>query len=352
MKTNKVIQNICIALACVLCAFTVGCGSESETEIILTKNFEPDEVFRIEDVSCFLPEIMVYLVNSENKYNEIFGEQIWSVPIGDSTVESEYKETILARIAQIKVMNKMAAENGLELDSEECSLSDTAADEYFASLSKQEVELMGVDVSLIRQLYREFALANKQYNSIISSIQPEISDDEARAVSVKTILVKTYSSTVDGEKIPYTQQQRQEAHDRILEARQKLYDGTDFDVVAADYNEDTESMYSFGRGVMPQVFEDTAFSLQNGEISDIIETEYGYHILMCNSTFDREETEANKAGIIKQRQQEYFNEVYAEYVQTLTANLNKTLWDSVSYHQTKGVTTTSFFDIYDRYFEK
>ena len=238
----------------------------------------------------------------------------------------------------------------MTLTDEEEALVDEAAATYFQSLNADEVTLMNVNTATIRQLYYEFAVANKLYHTITEAVQPEISDDEARAVSVKSILIKTYSMTNGGTRIEFTKQQREEALDRAMDALAKIHAGTDFDIVAADYNEDSESTYSFGRGVMPQAFEEAAFNLSNGEVSEIITTEYGYHILMCTSSFDRDETDANKAGILKKRQQEEFNIIYDQYVQTLTSNLNKSLWESISYRKPPGVNTTSFFDVYDKYF--
>ncbi|MDD4895787.1 MAG: peptidylprolyl isomerase, partial [Atribacterota bacterium] len=36
------------------------------------------------------------------------------------------------------------------------------------------------------------------------------------------------------------------------------------------------------RGQMVPAFEEAAFSLEIGELSNIVETEYGYHIIQCN----------------------------------------------------------------------
>ena len=295
-------------------------------------------------------ELMVYLVNSENQYSEVFGDRIWSVPVGDGTLEDSYKENILARIAQIKTMNILASETGVALDDEEIAKCTAAAREYFESLTEAEKEYLNVDMDVIASLYREFATANKLYENVTKDINPEISDDEARTITVKTILVKTYSVDPNGIRHEYTDEEKKAALAKIAQIRQKISDGVAFEVLAADYNEDSKDEYSFGRGVMPKEFEEAAFNLGAGEISDIVETEYGYHLIYCVTTFNPEETDANKVKIVERRKQEAFDEVYNNFVTTLTSNLNKPLYDSIHYGSGGVVTTTGFFEIYDKYF--
>ena len=60
--------------------------------------------------------------------------------------------------------------------------------------------------------------------------------------------------------------------------------------------------------------EEAAFNLGTDEISGIVETEHGYHIIKCISTFDRDETDRNKIKIVEQRRKEVFNEEYSGFV--------------------------------------
>ena len=327
-----------------------GCKKKNAAKIILTSDFEKDEVFRLEEISCYVPEVMVYLVNSENQYSEVFGSEIWGRQVEDDTLEGKYKETILARIAQIKAMTLLAEQYNVSLDEEEEEKVSKAAIDYYANITEADKATMGADVETITGLYHDFALANKLYDYITEDVNPEISDDEARTITVNGILVKTYSVDDNGVKHEFSEDEKKSAYQRILVAQALLEEGAEFDIVAAEYNEDTQNTYSFGRGVMPEVIEEAAFSLAADEVSDIIESEYGYHILRCVTTFNKDETEANKSVILEQKKQEAFDSAYEAFVQNLTSNLNEPVWSSISYDKSMGATTVNFFDIYDKYF--
>lgn len=325
-------------------------AEEEKTEIVLITDFRENEVFRINSESCTLPEVMVYMRTSQDQYESVFGSEIWEKDLGGFTLEQQLKDTILARLAQIKVMNLLAGDYGVTLDNEENALIEKAAAEYMAQLEPEEADAMGVSEKTIELLYREYAVANKVYSEITKDINPEISDDEARTISVKHILIKTYSIGENGRKIVYTESQKQDAYRRIQKIQERISEGEDFDSLVEEYNEDDQAVHTFGKGTMPEEFEEASFNLDTDQISGIIETEYGYHIIKCISTFDRDETDANKVKIVEQRKNEAFNQVYVEYVKGLYSNLNRKLWDSLTFDAHSDGRTTNFFDVYNAYF--
>lgn len=65
----------------------------------------------------------------------------------------------------------------------------------------------------------------------------------------------------------------------------RLQNGEDFDTLMNEYSEDTGLAYNpdgyyFFRGEMEETFEAASFALEEGEMSGIVESSYGYHIIL------------------------------------------------------------------------
>lgn len=342
-----------LVLSLILMAGLTGCESiNRDTKIVLTTGFTKDEVFRIETASCYKKEVMVYLTNLQNQYEQVYGTEIWQQEQDGVTIEQSVKESVLAEIAQIKTMNLMAENYGLSLNETEQSAVEEAARTYFESLTETEREQLDVTVDTIRQLYREYALADKVYDYMIKDVNPEISDDEARTVVIQQILIRTGTQDRAGNIEPYPDQQKSYAHAQAVEALRRIEAGEDFDVVAARYNEAAESTVSIRKGDRDAAYEEAAFKLGNEEISDVIETPEGYCILKCVSTLNREETDVNKVRIVEERRKEVFSKEYDSYVQTLTRHMNEELWQEITLLHNSEITTSDFFEVFAQYYKK
>lgn len=323
-----------------------------DTKIVLTTGFTKDEVFRIETASCYKKEVMVYLTNLQNQYEQVYGTEIWQQEQDGVTIEQSVKEAVLAELAQIKTMNLMAEKYGISLDEAEQDTVEEAAKVYFDSLSEAEKDKLDVTLDTIRQLYREYALADKVYEYMIKDVNPEISDDEARTVVVQQILVRFLGQEGAGAGEEYSEQQRNYAYAQIEEALRRVEAGEDFDVVATRYNDAAESMVSVRKGEKDAAYEEAAFQLGNGEVSGIVEIPEGYCIIKCVSTLNREETDLNKIKIVDERKKEAFSREYDSYVQTLTRHMNEELWQEITLLHDSEVTTLSFFDVFAEYYGK
>ena len=89
--------------------------------------------------------------------------------------------------------------------------------------------------------------------------------------------------------------QKKEALQKIKDLQKKVKGGEDFAALAEANSEGPSSAKGgdlgyFGRGQMVKPFEEVAFALQTGEVSDIVETRFGYHLIKV--------TERREAGTV------------------------------------------------------
>ncbi len=325
-----------------------GCGSAEKTEIVLTTGFEKDEVFRLDSAVCTRQEAMLYLVNERNRYEAVYGSQIWEAASAGEALQAQLKENVLAEISQVKAMTLMAERRGVALSEEQQRLAAEAAEEYCASFSDEERKHLEISEELAEGMYRDYALADTVYRQIIADINPEVSDDEARVISVQHILIRSGSADAAND---FSEAERVSARQTALEVYRAANEGESFELLIEKYHEGEEGTLLIGKGETEAAFETAAFSLGVNEISEIVETSQGFEIIKCLSTFHRDETDRNKLKIVERRRAETFGQEYEAFADSLIGDLNEALWEQLEIPQGEKLTNSRFFEIYKEKFE-
>jgi peptidyl-prolyl cis-trans isomerase C len=123
-------------------------------------------------------------------------------------------------------------------------------------------------------------------------------------------------------------QAKAQAKHKAEELLQKVKGGADFATVAKESSEDPTTkdqggdLRLFSRGLMYPTFENAAFSLKVGQVSDLVETPFGYHIIKVTEHHDPNQTPFEKAktdiisGLTRQKKQE----AAQKYVKSLQQN--------------------------------
>lgn len=106
---------------------------------------------------------------------------------------------------------------------------------------------------------------------------------EPPKVTVKHILVKYAGAKKADASVKRT---REEACLRAMEARDKLREGADFDEMVKEYSEEAGAASRGGlvgaveRADVVKPFADAAFELSVNQMSDVVETEFGFHLIV------------------------------------------------------------------------
>jgi peptidyl-prolyl cis-trans isomerase C len=175
----------------------------------------------------------------------------------------QLKENILQQYIQGIVISKLAKKKGFDKNPE----------------LKEQLELLKDNIIAIEYLKKEVTnkveVSEEDVKAYYESHKDEFKTPEM--VRSRHILIKTDPSASDNDK--------KKAKEKAEEILKKIKAGEDFAKLASDVSDDTGSkpkggeLGFFPKGRMVKSFEDAAFSLKPGEVSGIVETQFGYHII-------------------------------------------------------------------------
>ena len=219
----------------------------------------------------------------------------WNDPANQEFLPA-LQEQVLDQIIQRTLLNQVASEDGVTVDPEDI-------DAEIAALQTQ-VEESG-ELADWASFLAQSGLTEESVRPLMSDsllvdalIERHGGPNTAEHVHASHILVET-----------------EETGQEVLD---KLDEGEDFAELAAEYSTDPGSKDQggdlgwFPRGMMVPEFEETAFSLEAGEISDLVQTDFGYHIIQVHESEERAVDPALYAELQQQQFQVWFDAQQAE----------------------------------------
>lgn len=306
-----------LVLCLMMTVSLIGCSSDKKAVAIVNG----------QDITLGNYEKLLAL--NKSSMEAYYGSDIWSTEIEEGkTYEDTLRDMVLQTMIGSEVVYQQAEKDKVaptekqiqeQIDSFNESIKDDT--DYQAELKK-----MGIDEDFLKfQFARDLANSNLQEKF---EEDTKISEDDMKkyyednkddfytdTVTASHILIKTQDD--EGNELSDTK--KKEAKKKAEEVLAKVKAGEDFAELAKEYSEDSSAssggdLGTFGRGQMVTEFEDAAFAMNAGEISDIVETEYGYHIIKVTDRVDKQESYEDVKDQIKST---LVSEKYSEYIEKL-----------------------------------
>lgn len=211
-------------------------------------------------------------------------------PLSDSQL-SGIKREVLESLINRELLYQESQRKGIEVD-------EATVDEQLSTLKKRFPSEAEFKSALSRMNLSEAAVKSQIRREM--AIQQLIDDQFAGIVTISNKESKTYyDSNPNFFKQPEEvrashilikvdpqadESQRAEARKEIENIQEKLQEGEDFGALAKEFSQGPSNarggdLNYFRRGQMAKPFEDAAFTLEPGEVSNIVETRFGYHLI-------------------------------------------------------------------------
>ncbi len=271
--------------------------TDSEVTSVLSKtpgfqdkdgNFRPDLYMRILSMNRMSPEIYEHGIRQSQRVARLQDFIRATVRITDEEVKTKYVED------NEKVNCKYVEFKGREL-ARELKPSDPELKKLYMSQKEKYKSQREVKVEYLLfgpETYKsKVEITDDDVRDYYDGHEDEYVQDEE--VQARHILVKLPDDA--------SEKADQDAKKKIDGLLVKVKAGEDFATLAKENSDCPSSSKGgdlgfFGRGQMAKPFEDTAFSLTVGEMSDVVKTQFGYHIIKLEARKEPETEEFEKVA--------------------------------------------------------
>ncbi|MCH7665926.1 MAG: peptidyl-prolyl cis-trans isomerase [Acidobacteria bacterium] len=192
-----------------------------------------------------------------------------NVYVSDSEIEEDYRQRIeRAKIRFFKAPYSTLAGEVI-FDDADLESYYQAHQDSFETPERRIAEYLVVDVKRVRN---SLAVAPDEVQAYYDGHPDEF--DQPEQVRARHILLQVNA-----------ERSAEEARRLLQEAKQRVASGEDFAALAAELSEDPGSKTSggdlgfFGRGAMVEAFETAAFSTPAGQMTEPVETDFGFHLI-------------------------------------------------------------------------
>lgn len=274
-------------------------------------------------------ETMVILTTEKLRYENVYTEEIWTAAVDNRG--TDFESVLLPQVhdflIELKTMSNMAEEWEIVLTSREKELVSEAAARYYMALGDEQAEIFGLKQDDVTALYSDYWISEKLVEQLTGDMNLEVSDSEAKVITVSQIELS----------------EREVAEEALSKVQEE---GADFYGIAKAYSEQEEIKKQIYRGMMNDAYEDAAFSMAEGDVSDVISNDGKYYILQCIDDYDEEATKLRKEEMIREKKTEAFHSSYQAYKAEHPLIGDVELWDSLSVAESPKV-EADFFGIYE-----
>ena len=263
-----------------------------------------------------------YFFNIQKDYMDGGDASFWA---GNAEGVEQLKKDTLSSLAQFEAIRLLSAEKGVTVTDEQKTQNDSAVQSMIDQYGEEELIKMLAEQHLTLDLYNEIlhtlSLDSNLYDALAESGELGVDDE-----TVKTKIKEEYVRAMH---ILYADEATALA---VLEEAKTATDEEFYELAQAAEDPgmlENKDGYVFTYNQMVKSFEDATYALEVGQTSDLVQSDYGYHIIRKLDLTD-----------------EYIDEHYAELAQNDLINAYYTYVDD---YAAELAAKAEFTELYDTF---
>lgn len=273
----------------------------------------------------------------ETYYSAYLGDDMWNSEASEGkTYEESVKESVLETLEDMILLEQHMDEYEVALSDEEKQAVKDAAKEFGEVNPLEDKEKVSGSEKAVKRVMTLMAIQMKMQDAIEAGADMEVSDEEAAQKSMQYVSFP-YTSTDDGgQSVDMTDEEKEETKEKAEAFAEAAKKEKDFEAYAKDQDLEAEIATFDAESTSPS--EDlikAADGLEEGEVTDLIETESGCYVAKVTSLLDREATDAKKESIVNERKQKLYTETCEKWRKDAKIKVNDEIWEKISFKDVK-----------------
>lgn len=307
----------------------VGCGGINKNETVATLDGQEIKL----GVANFAARLQQ--AEADDFYRSYFGDEVWTSDLygNGTTMEESTKSNVIGMIENLYVLQNHMADYDVTLtDEETAKIADTAA-QFMADNDEKAINALGATEDIVNEYLTLVTIQSKMRTAIIADADTNVSDADANTSAYSYVNVsKTSYKDAEGNTQEYTDDEKAELADTV----QKFHDAaadTTLDTAADEYGYTVSTgTFSSDNTTLDEEVLTALEGLKNeGDLSDVVETDNYYYVLRLDEITDADATEQHRQEIISQRQSDLYNEVLQGWKDDAEWVLNEKVWEKVTF---------------------
>ena len=220
--------------------------------------------------------------SSDSKSKSDEKQTYWDAFKSQILVSMEQSEVVYQKAKEVKVTpTDKEVQEQVDTFNETVNSNDSTKEQAKKAGINDEFLKYILTRELAYSAYKEYYNKNTKVDESTLKKEYEKNKESYDTVTASHILI----STQDDSGNELSDKEKAAAKQKAEEVLQKAKSGEDFAKLAKEYSDDSANASSGGNlgdftaGEMVEEFSNAAFALDKNEISDIVETQYGYHII-------------------------------------------------------------------------